>query len=207
MFSRHRRECPVEILDGSHGHHDELDPELCASSLQPPAGRTMRGRRGTKEHPDPRRLRHGLLQYLQLLGDEVGENDCQPRDVAAGPRQARHVSEANGVGMDGKHDGDRLGHLPGGLHLGRGHREDDVDIHADQLGREFRQLIDPFRPPELNDNALALDVAEIAQARPQRLDPVSVSRSETETQEPDPRDIRRLLRARRSAMLPHRREA
>src|SRR5438445_12721973 len=30
-------------------------------------------------HTDPRRLRHRLLQYLQLLGDQVRLNDGQPR--------------------------------------------------------------------------------------------------------------------------------
>ena len=82
------------------------------------------------------------------------------------------MPEADGVGMDGEHDGDRLGRLSGGLHLGRRHREDDVDIHADQLGRQLRQLLDRFRPPELDDNVLAFDIAEFAQAGPQRLDPI-----------------------------------
>src|SRR5262249_38489403 len=50
---------------------------------------------------------------------------------------------------------------------------------------------------ELNDNVLALDVAVIAQSRPQRLDPTCRSRSGGETQEPDARDLRRLLRTRR----------
>src|SRR5262249_10648946 len=93
----------------------------------------------------------------------------------------------------------------GGFHEGRRRREDDVDIHADQFGREFRQLLDAFRPAELNDNVLALDVAVIAQSRPQRLDPTCRSRSGGETQEPDARDLRRLLRTRRER--PRRRRA
>ena len=54
-------------------------------------------------------------------------------------------------------------------------REDDVGIRADQLGRQLRQLVDRFRPPELNENVLAFDVAELAQAGPQRRDPVGAS--------------------------------
>jgi hypothetical protein len=104
------------------------------------------------------------------------------------------VSEADGVGMGGEHDGDRICHLSGGLHLGRRHREDDVGIHADQLGRQLRQLVDRFRPPEFNDNVHAFDITELAQAGPQRLDPASVSRGGTKPQEPDPGDLRRLLR-------------
>ena len=114
------------------------------------------------------------------------------------------MPEADGVGMDGEHDGDRFGRLPGGLDLGRRSREDDVDIHADQLGRKFRQLVDLFRPPELNDNVLALDIAEVAQARPQCLHPWRVSRGGGGTEEADPSN-RRLLRARRER--PRRRAA
>jgi hypothetical protein len=98
-----------------------------------------------------------------------------------------NVSNADGIGMEREHDGARFGGLAGGLHEGRRRREDDVDIHADQFGREFRQLFDPFRPAELNDDVLALDVAVIAQSRPQRLDPTCRSRSGGETQEPDAR--------------------
>jgi hypothetical protein len=89
-----------------------------------------------------------------------------------------------------------FGRLSGGLYIGRRPREDNVDFHADQLGCHFRQLLDPFRPAELNDNVLALDVAEVTQARAQRLHPGQVISSGGGTHEPDVRDFR-LLRARR----------
>ena len=41
-----------------------------------------------------------------------------------------------------------------------------LHIHADQLGGEFWQLINPFRPSKLDDDVLALDIAEVVQARP-----------------------------------------
>jgi len=56
------------------------------------------------------------------------------------------------VGMVGEHNGDRLGRLARGLDHGRSRREDDVDIHAHQFGREFGQLLDPVRPTELDCN-------------------------------------------------------
>ena len=65
------------------------------------------------------------------------------------------------------------------------------------------QLFDCIRPAELNDNVLALDIAQVAQARPQRLYPVRPSRSGTEPQVPDPRDLRRLLRGRRERPTRH----
>src|SRR5262249_13288035 len=93
------------------------------------------------------------------------------------------------VCVSGKHDWDRLGALPGGLHLGRRHREDDVDIHAEELRYQPGQLIGRFRPPELDGNVLAFDIAELAQAGAQRLDPVRISRCRTMSQEADVRDF------------------
>ena len=93
----------------------ELNPKLFAGSLNGLQGRTVRGRRGSKQHADPGHVRHGLRQYLKLLGDELGEHDRQPCDVAAGPREARH--DADGIGMGVEYYGDRLRRLSGGFHL------------------------------------------------------------------------------------------
>jgi hypothetical protein len=48
-----------------------------------------------------------------------------------------------------------------------------VDLHADQLGGRFVHLLDRRRPSELDDEVLALDVPEIAQARAKSLEPAS----------------------------------
>src|SRR5438477_12443603 len=108
------------------------------------------------------------------------------------------------VGMEGEYDGDGFRRLSRGLHLSRRHSEDDVDIHAYQLGRKLRQLIDRIRPPQLNNKVLALDVAEVAQAGAQRRDPVTISRGGTETQEPHAPDLPRLLRMRGERPTRHR---
>lgn len=46
---------------------------------------------------------------------------------------------------------------------------------------------------KLNDNVLAFDIAEFAQAGPQRVEPASVDRGGTKPQEAEPRDLTRLL--------------
>jgi hypothetical protein len=125
-----------EIFDRSPRHHHELDPERLAGGLQRLSGWAVRRGRGTDEHADPRGPRHDLPENLQLLGDEIGLNEGQPGDVAAGPRQARHVPDADRVGMRGEHDRDRRGRLARGLHLARGRRQDDIDVHAHELGRQ-----------------------------------------------------------------------
>ena len=59
------------------------------------------------------------------------------------------MTKAHRIGMDREHDGDRLGRLSGRLDKGRGRRENDVHLHADQFGDQFRQLINLPRPSEL----------------------------------------------------------
>jgi hypothetical protein len=115
------------------------------------------------------------------------------------------MTGANGIGMVGEHDGNGFGRLSRGLDHRRRRREDDVDIHAHQLGREFRQLLNPVRPAKFNDDVLALDITVTAQARPQRLDPARAGRGGPEVEVSEPRDFCRLLRARRER--PHRRAA
>src|SRR5262249_24688371 len=137
-------------------------------------------------------MRHGLLQQFQLLGPKIGANGRQPRGISTGSREARHVPDADGIGMGVEHDGDRPGRLPGRLDHRRRGGDDDVDVHADQFGCEVTQLLDALRPAELDDNGLALDVAEIAQPRPQRFHLARSRGSGGEMQIPDPSNLCRL---------------
>jgi hypothetical protein len=109
---------------------------------------------------------------------------------------ARPEGNIDGVSMVRENDGDRLRRLSGGLNQSRRTRENDINIHANQLGCERRQLIDPFRPAQFDDDVPALDPTEVAQACPQRLHPRGVSRGGAETQIADLRHLRRLLRPR-----------
>ena len=68
-------------------------------------------------------------------------------------------------------DGDGGGRSSGRLGLGRRIRVDDIDLHTDQLSGTFVQLVDRIRPPEFDDEVLAFDITEVAQAGPERLDP------------------------------------
>src|SRR5437763_6944927 len=106
------------------------------------------------------------------------------------------MSDANGVGMRSEDDGDRVGRQPGRLDLGRRAREHDAGIHADQFGCRCVHLLDRVRPPVFDDQVLALDITEIAQARPEGLDTALRSSSGTETQKSDPPNSAGLLGAR-----------
>ena len=94
-------------------------------------------------------MRQELRQELELLGHDLAEYHREPRDIATGPPKARHVTCPRRVGVIGEHDGDRLGCPAGGLHLGRGIREDDVNVQPHQLSREVGQLFSYLGPPPL----------------------------------------------------------
>jgi hypothetical protein len=72
--------------------------------------------------------------------------------------------------------------------------EDHVDIHADKLGHQRGQLIDVLRPLPFDDDVGALDVAEVAQARPQAL---LCDKLRDKAEKPDSRQFRTLLRPHR----------
>ena len=116
-------------------------------------------------------------------------------DVSALPREAGDDARGNGV-ANGRHDngyrrGRALGHKRPRYRMGH----DDVNLEANQLGRQIGEPIAlPLRPSVLNDNVLALHVAEVTQARPQCIYPARETGSGLGTQEPNPRDLRRLLR-------------
>src|SRR4030095_7384768 len=93
------------------------------------------------------------------------------------------------------HDDDRDGpaQIPGGegSQCARGH--DDVDVQTQQLTGKIRELVGAsVREPDLDDDALAFHIAEIAQPVSKRLDPGL--RRQPRPQEADPPDLHTRLR-------------
>jgi hypothetical protein len=160
----HLCEDPVEIFGAAHRHQVKRDPKLFPGSRDGLHDARMRGRHGIPQYTDPPCVRDGFREHLQLLCGEFGEQHRQPSDVSTRMSEARDVSNADGIGMVGEYDGDRLGRLSGKLNGGRRRREDHVDVRTDQIGREVAQLVFAFRPAELDDDVLALDVAKVTQA-------------------------------------------
>src|SRR5262249_57074126 len=92
-------------------------------------------------------------------------------------------------------DRDRLRRSFGGKGAGRTRRHDDVDLEPDQLGRKLREAIFvPLRPAVLDGDALALDVAEIAESLAERLEDLWLQRRRGGAEVPDARQSPRLLR-------------
>jgi hypothetical protein len=111
-------------------------------------GNRMGGRCRVPKNAEASGGGHKLLQNLQLLGDHFCEEHREPGHIAARPRQARDVPNANGIGMGEEHDRNRIGGLPRGLNHGRRRPNYDIDIQADQFGGQFGHLPDAVGPAE-----------------------------------------------------------
>jgi hypothetical protein len=78
---------------------------------------------------------------------------------------------------------------------GRGVRHQHVGLRPNQLDRQFGQTrIVPLGPPELDDDILAFDVAEIPKPCAERFDLAGVAGRRGGAEEPDPVHLTRRLR-------------
>ena len=77
-------------------------------------------------------------------------------------------------------------------------RDNDIDLEPDELGRDLGEaLAASLRPAILDRDGAALDPAEFAQPLHKGGGPLAPSRRRARAQEPDGRQLRRLLRPRR----------
>jgi hypothetical protein len=107
--------CAIEIVDGSHRCHEELDPELIAGSFKSLQGRPVGGRRGIKEHADPRYLWYGFLQAGGFEEDEerLGSGPLRSRDprreAMLEPEEVSAILRLNELGWGAKRIARELG--------------------------------------------------------------------------------------------------
>src|SRR6266536_2087512 len=119
---------------------------------------------------DSGKARHSTFEYLQPLSRELRTKKGRSRDVPTGPRDAVDDSVGHRIGAGRHDDGDRRCRLLEDADP-RSARNDHVRLETDQLSGEGRQPIIPaLRPPVFDDNILALNVAQVAESLPHRLD-------------------------------------
>ena len=88
------------------------------------------------------------------------------------------------------------------------HRDDDIDLEPDELGRDLGEaLAASLCPAILDRDGAALDPAEFAQPLHKGGGPMAPVRRRARAQEPDGRQLPRLLRARRERPRAPRRRA
>src|SRR5262249_33779808 len=138
-------------------------------------------------------MRQGFLENRQALGGQIGLQVCQPCDVPTGPRETRHVTKANWVGMGREHDWDRLCRPSCRLYFSRRGREDNIDIRVGQLASKLMQQFDALCPTELDENVLAFDITQFSESRPHGTEAGCGGSSGAERQVADTRYFGRLL--------------
>src|SRR5439155_16704227 len=128
------------------------------------------------------------------LGAQPLREIREPGHVASGARQTAHQLRPDWIARADHDDGNRwrrslkLHDRP--IAEGR----DDVNLETDQLGRQLRKSLETrFRRPGLDDEVLPLDVAEVAEALPKRLQ-VPRCGGVRVSEMADAPDLRRLLR-------------
>src|SRR5215831_2263618 len=138
------------------------------------------------------------MQKLQPLCSKRHAEIGNAGDVATGPVKVCDEAGLHGVAGGAEHDRDRrrcaLGCECRRHAEGRG---DEGDSAANEVGCQFRQAIGVvMRPPELDGQVLALDVAALAQSLAESSHSICERLRRAELEQPDYRQ-RRLLRARR----------
>src|SRR5258705_8993281 len=148
-------------------------------------------------HGESRRRWQHLLQQLDVLLAESGNEIRQASHVATRLGQAADESLTHRIHHEGHDDGDRCRNLHGGPGLPGAGRDDDVHLRPDQLGHEARQARGVTAAEGVaDDEVLALDVPEFAHRIAERLPVGGPGRIRPERQQRNRRDLRARLRPR-----------
>jgi hypothetical protein len=123
------------------------------------------------EDGDASRTRQRLLEDLDLLLGQLGDLVAQARRVASGPGDTGNQPGLDGIRHHSPDDGDCGSGLLRGSRRTYAMGHDHVDLEEDEFGREIGEpLGPPVSPSLLDDDVLALDVPELAQPVPKRLE-------------------------------------
>ena len=144
-----------------------------------------------REDRHPADLGDDLLEQLQRFADDFQADAVgQPCDVPARAREARDEPEPDRIANADHDDGDRPVAFLAATAAGVAHRHDDVHLEPDQLGREVGQPLEPaLRKSILDDDVLALDLAELPQALPERVEYGAAAGRMSRDQNADPRNL------------------
>ena len=138
-----------------------------------------------------------FAQEFDTFAATIGRLQRQAGDVAARPRQTGDGAGAERVRRQREHDRDGRCRLRcGGECISA--RDDDIDLEPDELGRDLGEALGATLPPAILDgDGTSIDPPELPQPLHQHGEPLAVGCRSARHQEPDCRQLRRLLRVRR----------
>ncbi len=124
------------------------------------------------EHSNTGELGKHFLEQLQPFSVQLLGHLGQPRDVAAGPRQALSQPQRNRVTRCRHNDRDCPGSSLGSQSIGSTGCDDHVDLETDEIGCEVREaIVFTLRIAVLDVDVLALDPAVVSETEPECLVP------------------------------------
>src|SRR5262245_61625033 len=114
---------------------------------------------------------YGVLEQFESLRGEVRVLKGLPGDVPAGTSQALDETERHRLVHDGHYDGNRHARLLRSADCLRTPRDKHIDRERDELGRDFRKLVEPaLAPSRLDHDGLPLDPPKLAESIAERID-------------------------------------
>src|SRR5262245_1255279 len=147
-----------------------------------------------EEHSRQRGSRNEFAQEPQSLRPQLRGEHVHPGGVAARPVEAGDQTKCDRVAAAGKDNRNFCGRRLGGNRGSRSRCDDHVDLPANQISRERRQLIIfTLGPAVLDSHVAALDVAHFTQTVAERGNERRERHGRCGVEEPD--HLHRLLRA------------
>jgi hypothetical protein len=124
---------------------------------------------GVPENTHSRDAGESLFEQIQLLGRQFREHLSRTSYVAAGSREARHITARNRVAVNEKDHRDRPCRLSSSASLRRCPCHDEVHVESDELcGESGKPLVASFAVAIEQSDVPTLDPATLAQALSKR---------------------------------------
>ena len=125
-----------------------------------------------EHHADVLQIGRHLPQQLHPLADDLRLERAEPSDVAAGPRQVRHIAGAERIADHHEHHRNAGARRTHGVHAGRAVDDDDVHLAVRMgLGGRLRQLEAAAVPAYVDGDVPPVGPARIRKRAAECFDP------------------------------------
>jgi hypothetical protein len=164
-LARKRRESRVDFIAVAGVENLDLQAQGASGSFHLSQRRLGRGNGRVHEHGQLHRSRHQPAKQFEPLRRQLGRQEIDAGQIAAGPGETGDKTEPDRILRDSEDDGDGRGcrfcrHCNDVSETG-----EHGDPSANQLGCQRRELLDvTFGPAVQDGDVVALDIAHLLQA-------------------------------------------